>query len=401
MEFARMRIYNENGPTEITRRGFCRKTLDYADRRGQKNMNIGEKQIVMDLCRFLDPNRARLLRNMEKCGDMSDVLGLLLYNRVGGIAYNTLRECELLGKVNREVRNTLQTMYNAAIIQQESYAKAAELLASVLRNIEVPYAVLKGIVLMQTYPRGCRTSNDVDILTAPEHVSAVAERLKAAGFRQGYIRNNRFVPATRKEIISSRMNRGETVPYILEADYPFMKFLEVDINFSLDYKPTDGESVRGMLKDGCQLKNGLRTLNPACFILHLCAHLYKEATTMSWIQMGRDLSLYKFVDLYLLLSHAEPDLCEQLLKTAESLDLTAACAYALAGTIQLFDMRNAALLRLSERLCRMHENILDVVIDPAGGKRYVYTIDFMQRIFSSHRQKYLKEVGDLGSSAYV
>ena len=122
---------------------------------------------------------------------------------------------------------------------------------------------------------------------------------------------------------------------------------------------------------------------------------------MSWIQMGRDLSLYKFVDLYLLLSHAEPDLCEQLLKTAESLDLTAACAYALAGTIQLFDMRNAALLRLSERLCRMHENILDVVIDPAGGKRYVYTIDFMQRIFSSYRQKYLKEVGDLGSSAYV
>ena len=137
-------------------------------------MNKGEKKIVMDLCRFLDPNRARLLRNMEKCGDMSDVLGLLLYNRVGGIAYNTLRECELLGKVNREVRNTLQTMYNAAIIQQESYAKAAELLASVLRNIEVPYAVLKGIVLMQTYPRGCRTSNDVDILTAPEHVSAVA-----------------------------------------------------------------------------------------------------------------------------------------------------------------------------------------------------------------------------------
>lgn len=68
-------------------------------------------------------------------------------------------------------------------------------------------------------------------------------------------------------------------------------------------------------------------------------------------------------------------------ETAESLDLTAACAYALAGTIQLFDMRNAALLRLSERLCRMHENILDVVIDPAGGKRYVYTIDFMQRIF--------------------
>lgn len=44
------------------------------------------------------------------------------------------------------------------------------------------------------------------------------------------------------------MNRGETVPYILEADYPFMKFLEVDINFSLDYKPTDGESVRGMLQ---------------------------------------------------------------------------------------------------------------------------------------------------------
>ena len=45
-----------------------------------------------------------------------------------------------------------------------------------------------------------------------------------------------FIPAARREIIESRMTRGETVPYVKEVGLPGMRFLEVDINFSLDYK---------------------------------------------------------------------------------------------------------------------------------------------------------------------
>ena len=36
------------------------------------------------------------------------------------------------------------------------------------------------------------------------------------------------------------------------------------------------------------------------FFLHLCAHLYKEATTLPWIEMHRDMTLYKYCDIYII-----------------------------------------------------------------------------------------------------
>ena len=63
------------------------------------------------------------------------------------------------------------------------------------------------------------------------------------------------------------------------------------------YKRQVGEMLsRRETMPGC----GLYTLSLPDFILHLCAHLYKEATVMAWVEMGRDQSLYKYADLYLL-----------------------------------------------------------------------------------------------------
>ena len=96
--------------------------------------------------------------------------------------------------------------------------------------------MLKGAVLCGKYPNGCRTSNDIDLLLLPEHITELGDVLEAAGFRQGELKSGAFVPATRREIIASRMMRGETVPYILELRLPMMQYLEVDLNFSLTTK---------------------------------------------------------------------------------------------------------------------------------------------------------------------
>lgn len=97
------------------------------------------------------------------------------------------------------------------------------------------------------------------------------------------------------------MNRGETVPFVRRMGCPGMEYLELDLNFSLDYQAGGGDAEGEMLSrretmPGC----GLYTLSLPDFILHLCAHLYKEATVMAWVEMGRDQSLYKYADLYLL-----------------------------------------------------------------------------------------------------
>lgn len=111
-------------------------------------------------------------------------------------------------------------------------------ITEVLSKCSCTYAMLKGALLCRCYPEGYRTSNDIDLLVHPSDVTLIANALSAAGFRQGSVRNDRFIAATRQEIIESKMMRGETVPFIKEMNLPGMKYLEVDINFFLDYKKT-------------------------------------------------------------------------------------------------------------------------------------------------------------------
>lgn len=42
----------------------------------------------------------------------------------------------------------------------------------------------------------------------------------------------------------------------------------------------------------------IRTLESYDFLLHLCSHLYKEAMAVPWIRMRRDMTLYKYCDIY-------------------------------------------------------------------------------------------------------
>ena len=103
------------------------------------------------------------------------------------------------------------------------------------------------------------------------------------------------------------MTRGETVPYIKKVKFPEMQFLEVDINFSLDYKQGDTALLEEMMKNTViEEKDGfcVRTLRRDDFFIHLCAHLYKEATTLPWVEMRRDMTLYKYCDIYMLLNNA-------------------------------------------------------------------------------------------------
>ena len=217
------------------------------------------------------------------------------------------------------------------------------MLSDILTKCDCKVAMLKGAYLCARYPDGYRTSNDVDLLVSPKDVTEIGNVLTNAGFRQGAIRNGEFVPATRKEIIESKMMRGETVPYIKEVDLPFMKFFELDINFSLDYKNSINDILSDMLaRSSTKNENGLSipTLNEEDFFIHLCAHLYKEATTLPWIEMHRDMALYKYCDIYMLLSEMSSFHIQEMFKRAYKLGMEKICAYAILETMELFEMEN-------------------------------------------------------------
>lgn len=355
-------------------------------------MNKKEKELFKRLCSYKSEGFDEDLLNAATPG----VLGQLFFNRMTGIAYGVLKNEGLLDKVNREFRTSLKNAYNLNIDKNESYFWCVQHLSNALSGCESKYAMLKGAYLCRYYPIGYRTSNDIDLLVKPKDVTEIGEALLKAGFKQGYIRNGTFEPATRKEIIESKMTKGETVPYIKEINYPSVKYLEVDVNFSLDYKPGATGIVEEMIKNSRVEKVeelSVRTLRYDDFFIHLCCHLHKEATTMPWIKNMRDMTLYKFCDIYTLLNDIDQDQVNSLFKRAYSVGLEKVCAFAVAYTDELFDFKNKYAVSVAKGILKTEPQFLDLVLSPKDKKKYIYTEkNICKRFFAGSRQSLLEEV---------
>ena len=353
-------------------------------------MNKNEKELFLELCAYRAPRNERIEALLKGGAATPGVLGALFANRVAAIAYGVLSEGGILELVDREFRNSLRCAWAWSKRQNEDMLLCIKGLCESLEASAVPYALLKGAYLCYAYPEGYRTSNDIDVLVAPENVGRISACLKTLGFRQGYLKNGDFVPATREQIISSRMMRGETVPFIKEVGLPSMRCLEVDVNFSLDLKSTDDGALGKMLSravmtpiaDTC-----IRTLEIYDFILHLCAHLYKEAASMPWIRMKRDMTFYKYCDIYGMLFCLGDGELDTLRLRADELGIKKELIYCLASIDAFF---GTGYLRE-----RVSEDELCKVSSPSERKTYRYTqIDPAERFFCEDRTRLLREVRD-------
>lgn len=352
-----------------------------------------EKELFIALCSFNDADETEIASLIEEGNATPSVLGALFVNRMASVAYGVLNETRQLGRVDREFRNSLRDAWLISVERNKSYFECLRLVSEILRSIGAPYALLKGAYLCSWYPEGYRTSNDIDVMIKPGDVTLFSAALKNAGFEQGYIKGGKFVPATRQEIISSKMTRGETVPFIKRVDLPFMKYLEVDLNFSLDYKNSDTCVLNYMLDNSVVLPVkdfNIKTLDKLSFILHLCAHLYKEATTLPWIKMKRDMTLYKYLDIYALLNTLNSKEEESLIALAEKYNMVLEFCYCIKSVLALFPARSEELEHyLSEHNCEA----LDIVIAPEEKKTYRYAeSDPKKRFFNSNRASLLVEV---------
>ena len=352
--------------------------------------------LILELCKFVNPDREKIKALLDKKLDMPYVLGSLLFNRMGGVAYETLKKTELLSATNREFRNTLESIYVSNAQKTMAYRSTLGELSLIFKDIPVKYAFLKGAYLCSIYPVGLRTSNDVDVLIGKASTGIVSERLLANGFIQGHIRNGRFVPATREEIIMSKMNRGETVPFIKEIGDPHMKYLEIDLNFSLDFQAKEGmETVDTILQatvPAITTESGaLYTLNSEDFVAHLCAHLYKEATTYPWVAMSRDLSIYKFADLYLLYKNKTIE-WERLAERIQTLGLEKECYYSFHNLCVLYGISDDHIEHMLSQLSCKDKSFMNRVYRPENKKFYQYDVDYISWFFNPNRVELLKEV---------
>lgn len=357
-----------------------------------------ENEFILELCKWKTPNFDLLNEFMNERLDYPYILGQLLYNRVGAIAYTVLKNSQFLSKTNREFRNSLKAVYEYNLNKTDSFMSTLDSLRSICSSFRFPYAFLKGAYLAQIYDKGLRTSNDIDILVNAHDITELSNLLKEAGFKQGSIRNEVFIPASRKEIISSRMNRGETMPFVKKLDLPAMSFLEVDVNFSLGFRPgADEKTVTDMLERTQPLiLNSISTLDRADFLVHLCAHLFKEATVMSWVEMGRDVSLYKYCDIYLFIHEFfDSAFASSLIQRINDMHLNNECYFALYYSKELFDIKNDELDKVMSAIKPTDVSFMTQIVEPQTGKVYSYNMNYKEWVFCKNRR------GELYETRYV
>ena len=190
------------------------------------------------------------------------------------------------------------------------------------------------------------------------------------------------------------MNRGETVPLIKELNLPGMKYLELDVNFSLGFMPGADEQIVSVFLSRTQPSiNGiLHTLESVDFLLHLCTHLYKEASVMSWVEMGRDILLYKYCDIYLYLNkYMNAKYADDLIRKIEEVGLNKESYYTLYYTKELFAINNPLLDKVLGKIRPDKLDFMHQIIDPQTKKIYSFNMKYSDWVFCSNRRELLNE----------
>ncbi len=374
------------------------KNNEFENKEFKNDEFINENELILELCKFKYADKNKLTDLTDKNLNYPYILGQLFYNRTAAMAYFALKSNGLLSKVNREFRNSVKAIYEYNLNKTNSFIYALGLFKKICKEFDFPYAFLKGAYLAELYPKGLRTSNDVDILIEPKNITKLSGILKRNGFLQGEIKNEVFAPAKREKIISSRINRGETVPFVKEVNLPGLKYLEIDVNFSLDFKPESGTEEKSIVSEflNCTeplILNQIHTLKKSYFLMHLCAHLYKEATVISWVNMGRDISLYKYCDIYLFLKEFLNE--EFLTDTANDINrlkLNKECYYTLFNTKLLFNIKNNKLLdELLKKIKPENTEFMNCISDPENRKTYTYNMDYKNWVFCGKRKENIYE----------
>jgi len=162
---------------------------------------------------------------------------------------------------------------------------------------------LKGSQLASTVYQdlGLRSLNDFDFLIPLKERQAVSDCLKSIGYHIGmYNWSKRNVDSiSREEELMWKMHVGNLYPHTKVIDDPFSHYISIDFSYNVDLQKSFSASK--LLLDASSEGEllGVRThlLDNTDFLIHLCIHLYKEATNVQWVLYHADLNLIKFCDV--------------------------------------------------------------------------------------------------------
>ena len=165
-----------------------------------------------------------------------------------------------------------------------------------------------------------------------------------------------------------------------------MEFCEIDINYSFDYKARQETNIVEEFLNNTQPSinteyGSMNTLKISYFLIQLCLHLYKEATVLNWVKMGRDISLYKYMDIYVFIyKFFDENFSDEFISIVKKYSLL------------LFDISNEYLNNILKCICPTNLEYLKHIFDPETKKMYEFKDSYMDWAFSNNKLEKLYEI---------
>lgn len=202
----------------------------------------------------------------------------------------------------------------------------------------------KGAQFMQDVYRepALRPIGDIDVLVPREQAADLVSLLKERGYQEGLPDGT-----TRIRRLSRRENLfwqlyGSDLPKLNKVTgNPYLPLIAMDVNISLVLPGTSAElPVPALIKRSVRHEisgRKQRFLSPVDCVLDLCLHIYKNSTTLRFMNDGKHRLLLKYVDLVEYLSAYRHEFSwRTFLETAARYEVLLPVFYTLAHIDRIF-----------------------------------------------------------------
>ena len=239
------------------------------------------------------------------------VLNYCIMNKVVGLFWYNAEKY----KIDKHVPSSVKYIYDiykySEVKRNKAIIDSAIEIQQLLQDNDVKVVPLKGLILSHEIYEGLsmRHMNDMDFLIKYDDIKKVQPILEQIGYQVAKIDsvNKKLIPYSREEQIAWSMYMNNHPPFSKVTDNPIIPLLILDFSFSLDFK-RDFNVVNSMVENSkYNDAYEFNSLNSADFFIHLCCHIFKEATNAIWVLHYQDINLIKFCDAreYLLKNNSE------------------------------------------------------------------------------------------------
>ncbi|NUW34545.1 nucleotidyltransferase family protein [Nonomuraea sp. SMC257] len=199
------------------------------------------------------------------------------------------------------------------------------------------YAVRKGPLIAEGLygDPGLRRMYDLDILVAPADADAMHRLLRHHGYTQGRVSvdGGGIESFDRGTQVFWQLNVNNELPFVKLADTLLIEVYSIDLCLNIfQRRHTKDVPAEELLERRIPVRlcgEDAFALSPEDQFIDLCAHFYKEATTLYYIESGGDLQILKFLDVALAAARLSSEEWHGVVSRARDYDATDSVYYAL------------------------------------------------------------------------